>query len=191
MTSWSECDLKMNDNRLCNDKNHKRCAAIMEAETRRDKIKYSKKCIARLENPCHERRREECRITLCDKDLCNFSLTPTATLIASSFKCKKCVSEISFEDCDYHSVVVFCGAGYRKCYKQTFTYQNGITEYRKGCTVPLACGDSQDKLPHKDDRDIQCCGQHICNAGVRVKNGPSMFIAGSLLLGSVMLVVFH
>lgn len=165
---------------------HQRCAAVMEAPTRRDKIQYKKKCASRLDNPCRERRLEECKITLCDKDLCNFALTPTATLIASAFRCKQCESKISWGDCDNKAVEVFCGAGFRKCFKRRYS-EDQVTVYSKGCTVPLACGNSSDKMPNADKRSINCCGQHVCNTVER--NGASVFLMGVLLLGSMMFTV--
>ena len=188
--SWSGCDINTTYKSFCGGQ-HQRCAAVMEAPTRRDKIKYIKKCVSRLDNPCRERRREECRITFCEKDLCNFALTPTATLIASAFRCKQCESKISWGDCDNKAVEVFCGAGFRKCFKRRFT-EDGVTVYSKGCTVPLACGDSQVKMPNNDQRNITCCGQHVCNMAER--NGASVFLMGVLLLGSMIFtgtVVFH
>ena len=186
--SWSECDLEQNYKKYCNGY-YQRCASIMKAETRRDKIKYHKKCVGRLESPCKERRTEECKVTFCDKDLCNFAITPTATLIASSFRCKQCQSNVSWDDCENNEVEIFCGAGFRKCFKSTFDIKNGKTEYSKGCTVPLACGESQYKMPNAASRTIECCGQHVCN--VVERNSTSVFLMGVLLMGSVILVFFH
>lgn len=160
----------------------------MKAETRRDKIKYEKRCVNRLESPCKEKRLEECKVTLCDKELCNFAITPTATLVASSFRCKFCQSNVSFDDCDKNALEIYCGAGFRKCFKSTFKFKNGKTEYAKGCTVPLACGPSQEKMPNNDSRTIECCGQHVCN--VVERNSTSVFLMGALLMGSVILVLF-
>ena len=134
----------------------------MARDNPRDKIKYEKKCATRLENPCHGKRVEDCQVTLCDKDLCNFAITPGATLIASGFRCMQCNSTISWEDCEEHAVEVFCGAGLRKCFKLEFQ-KSDRTEYVKGCTVPLVCGNSSQHMPNADDRTIKCCGQHICN----------------------------
>ena len=159
----------------------------MEAPTRRDRIEYKKRCVSRLDNPCREKRLEECQITLCDKDLCNFALTPTATLIASAFRCKQCESKISWGDCDDNAVEVFCGAGFRKCFKRRYSEpEDHVTKYSKGCTVPLACGDSSGEMPNADQRTIYCCGQHVCNTVER--NGASVFLVGVLLLGSIMFI---
>ena len=180
--SWSDCDINTTYKNYC-PRPHERCAAFLKAQTRRDRIEYIKQCVPRLDNPCDERRFEECRITFCYKELCNFALTPTATLLASSFRCKQCDSRISWTDCDDKAVEVFCGAGFRKCFRSSYLIADDVTEYSKGCTVPLACGNSSVKMPDAYNRDIKCCGQHVCNTAER--NGPSVFLMGALLLGSM------
>lgn len=186
-TSWSACDLELNKNkRKCTESGQTRCLAVMERENPRSKIKYIKKCATRLENPCHDKRVEDCQATLCDKDLCNFALTPTATLIASAYRCKECNSTISWADCDYHAVEVFCGAGFRKCFKLEFK-KSGKMQYTKGCTVPLACGNSSRHMPDANDRNIQCCGQHICNEA-RTNSAPVVFF-GALFFVSIVFVL--
>lgn len=151
----------------------------------RDKTTYKKRCAKRLENPCHDKRKEDCQATLCDKDLCNFALAPCATLIAAAFRCYKCNSTISWADCDENAVEIFCGAGYRKCFKLEFQ-KSGIMEYTKGCTVPLACGDSADQMPNADDRGILCCGQNLCN-GASISSIPIVYF-GALFLVSMISV---
>ena len=185
--SWSDCDVNV-DNPECKEPNKERCGAQMVAETQRDKIEYRKACYDRLTNPCHEKRIDECRITLCEKDLCNFALTPTATLIASAFRCIKCNSTISWEDCDDQGEEIICGAGFRKCSKLEHK-KEGFIEYSKGCIVPLACGETGDKhMPDAKNREMYCCGQHFCNrVGI---NRASNFFFGALLLSSMMLVLF-
>ena len=45
---------------------------------------------------------------------------------------------------------------------------------------------------NNDQRNITCCGQHVCNMAER--NGASVFLMGVLLLGSMIFtgtVVFH
>lgn len=187
--SWSQCEIETKADRVCTDSAHKRCAAYMEAKEKRDKISYHKRCFDRLENPCHGVRIDQCRVTICDKDLCNFSLTPTATLLASSFRCRQCESNISWSHCDRNSVEVFCGAGYRKCYKEEYKRSDGVMEYAKGCTVPAACGEENlAKMPDAENREyFHCCGQHICNSVVR--KSSSIFVIGALLLGCVMLLL--
>ena len=158
----------------------------MERKNPRERVEYRKDCANRLENPCHEKRVEDCRSTLCDGDLCNFALTPSATLIASGFRCFRCISEKSWDDCVEKAEEIICETGYRKCYKLEFKRENGVTEYIKDCTVPLACGNSSINMPQAERRNIQCCGQHLCN-GASIKSSP-VAIFGLLLL--VITVVF-
>ena len=179
--SWADCDLQLNESkRTCSGPDKTRCMAVMQRESTRLKTTYKKGCSARLNNPCDDKRREECQATLCDKDLCNFALSPDSTLIASAFRCYKCTSTISWEDCDQNAVKVHCGAGYRKCFKLELK-KSGITVYYKGCTVPLACGDSADQMPNADDQSILCCGQILCNrAGI-----PTVHFSALLLVGMI------
>ena len=161
--SWADCDLSLNGTeRTCSKPDHTRCMAVMKRENPGDKTSYEKGCATRLENPCDEKRKEDCQATMCDKDLCNFAVSPQSTLIAAGFRCYKCLSTISWKDCDKKAVEIFCGAGFRKCSKIEFK-TSGIIEYSKGCNVPLACGDSADQMPNADDRGIWCCGQLLCN----------------------------
>lgn len=183
--SWSDCDLDLNvkPDRDCPE-DKIRCMAVMERESPREKMVYKKDCAHRLFNPCHERRVEDCRSTLCDSDLCNFALTPEATLIASGFRCFRCKSTKSWDDCVEKAEEIFCNTGYRKCYKLEFRKKEG-TEYIKDCTVPLACGNSSINMPQAANRTIHCCGQHLCN-GTGILSSP-MVIVGPLLL---LIVVF-
>lgn len=179
--SWADCDLRLNETeRTCSGPDDTRCLAVMERKSPRDKTKYIKKCTTRLFNPCDDKRKEECQATLCDTDLCNFALRPQSTLIAAEFRCYKCDSITSWEDCDQNAVEVICGAGYRKCFKLEFQ-KSGITEYYKGCTVPLACGDSAELMPNADDRDILCCGQILCNrAGIHTAYFGALFLVSMI-----------
>ena len=181
--SWADCDLMLTEkDRTCSGPHDTRCMAVMERPSPRDKTKYKRSCTTRLNNPCDGKRKEECQVTLCDKDLCNFALRPEATLIAAAFRCYECASIISWEDCDQNAVEVSCGAGYRKCFKLEFE-KSGIIEYYKGCTVPLACGESAERMPNADDREILCCGQMLCNrAGI-----PTTYL-GALFLVSMISV---
>ena len=185
-TSWSHCDLLVNQeaNRDCPAEKI-RCIAVMERKNPRERVEYRKDCANRLENPCHEKRVEDCRSTLCDGDLCNFALTPSATLIASGFRCFRCISTKSWDDCVEKAEEIICDTGYRKCYKLEFKRENGVTEYIKDCTVPLACGNSSINMPQAERRNIKCCGQHLCNEA-SIKSSP-VAIFGPLLL---VIVVF-
>lgn len=178
--SWSDCDLKMNESkRTCSGPHDTRCMALVERPSPRQKTVYKKGCTTRLHNQCDEKRKEDCQVTLCDKDWCNFALSPDSTLIAAGFRCYHCASNISWEDCDQNAVENFCGAGFRKCFKLEST-ESGIKEYHKGCIVPLACGDSAKLMPNAKDREIECCGQLLCNrAGI-----PTIYF-GSLFLVSM------
>ena len=160
--SWADCDLNLKEERTCQGPDQTRCIAVMARTSPIHKTTYKKQCASRLENPCNGKRKEDCQATLCDKDLCNFALSPQSTLIAAEFRCFKCSSTISWEDSDENAIEVFCGVGYRKCFKLEFK-KIGMIQYYKGCTVPLACGDSADQMPNADDREILCCGQRLCN----------------------------
>ena len=183
--SWSDCDLKLNETkRTCSGEDETRCIAITARQSPRDQTEYKKGCTKRLDNPCDDKRKEDCEATICDKDLCNFALSPDSTLIAAGFRCHKCASTISWEDCDQNAVEVYCGVGYRKCFKLEFK-KLGMIEYYKGCTVPLACGDSAKLMPDFEDRKILCCGQHLCNgAGI-----PTVYF-GALLLPMIFVFTF-
>lgn len=181
--SWADCDLDLNETaRTCSGPHETRCMAVVERPSPRDKTKYRKGCATRLHNPCDEKRKEDCQTTLCDKDLCNFALRPDSTLIAAGFSCFECTSTISWEDCDQNAVEVFCGAGYRKCFKLEFKTSD-IIEYSKGCTVPLACGDSAELMPNSKDRGILCCGQILCNrAGIDTGYFGALFVVSMISL---------
>ena len=175
--SWSDCDLKLNaTERTCAGPHETRCIAVTSRPTPRDETTYKKGCATRLHNPCNDKRKEDCESTLCDKDLCNFALSPGATHIAAGFRCYVCASTVSWKDCDRNAVEVYCGVGYRKCFKRELKKSGGI-EYSKGCTVPLACGDSAKLMPDAENREILCCGQHLCNGA-----GIPIVYSGVLLL---------
>jgi len=181
--SWADCDLDLNETeRTCSGSDKTRCIAEMSRENPRDKTKYKKSCTTRLNNPCDDKRKEDCQATMCDKDLCNFALSPGATLLPAGFRCYKCASTISWEDCDQNAVEIYCGVGYRKCSKLEFK-KSGLVEYYKGCTVPLACGDSAALMPNAEDRGILCCGQNLCNGA-----GITTVYFGVLLLVSMISV---
>lgn len=159
----------------------------MQRESPRDKVTYKKDCAGRLFNPCNGKRVEDCRSTLCDKDLCNFALTPSATLIASGFRCYWCQSTKSWDDCVDSQQEIFCGTGFRKCFKLEFKKPGGVIEYTKGCAVPLACGNSSINMPQAEARNIYCCGQHICN-GASTSSSPIVLFGPLLLV--IVIVVF-
>ncbi|PFX29901.1 uncharacterized protein LOC111324314 [Stylophora pistillata] len=183
--SWIECDLDEKKTVEECSEEQIRCSSIMLRANPREKLKYSKGCVNRLHNPCHQKRVDDCRSTFCDSELCNFALTPEATLIASGFRCFRCNSTKSWDDCVSKAEEVFCNTGYRKCFKMKFRRDNGVIEYSKGCTVPLDNSSTTRRLA--DRRDLYLCGQHLCN-GATIVCSPMMVIFGPLLL--VMMVLF-
>ena len=180
--SWSDCDVNQRYSEYCPGK-YQRCASV-EAKMGSGEKKYVKKCISRLDNPCDQNDYKECRATICDKRLCNFAVTPSAILIATPFQCNQCFSEISWKDCEEKSVVVYCGAGFSKCFKSEFKEEASPTQFAKGCTVPVACPNSSLNMPNAENRKIECCGQQICNMVEHAL--PSVFHVGSFALGNLL-----